>query len=139
MALLALNPTPSTRQRRKRPPRRKLNAAVPLWSRGRLVYLEPGKRNIHALREMRYERPLDAPEPYPIDPDVVDPGRTREQEWLRDHGTQFAGKWVALFGASLISHGETASEVLAAARAQGFARPLLVHVTEEPELPFGGW
>jgi hypothetical protein len=80
-----------------------------------------------------------SPGSYPLDSDAVDAGRTREQQWLREHGKGFPGKWLALFGTSLISQGQTAKEVLTAARTKGFARPLVIHISEEPDLPFGGW
>jgi predicted DNA-binding antitoxin AbrB/MazE fold protein len=65
--------------------------------------------------------------------------REREQEWLRLHGPEYPGKWLALEGGHLVSQGENAREVLERARALGVAHPLLVQIPVEPELPFGGW
>ena len=65
--------------------------------------------------------------------------RSMEQEWLRRHGPEYAGHWVALQGGNLIADGTSARGVLHVAQKQGFAQPLIVHVPAEPELPFGGW
>jgi hypothetical protein len=78
-------------------------------------------------------------DPSAIEASIVDPNRVREQNWLHEHGREFRGQWVALFGDSLISHGQSAKEVFWDARARGFDRALIVHVPDEDELPFGGW
>ena len=63
----------------------------------------------------------------------------REQEWLRCHWREYAGKWVALDGSRLIAEATGAREALLTARAAGVGSPFLVHVTGPSELPFGGW
>ena len=65
--------------------------------------------------------------------------RALEQEWLRRNGAKHPGAWVALEGAHLVAQGTSARAVLEAARSQGIAQPLVVHVPAEPTLPFGGW
>jgi hypothetical protein len=70
---------------------------------------------------------------------TLDAGRVLEQEWLRKHRGDFSGRWVALAGDSLVSEGQTAKEVFAKARERGYDQALIVHVIEEPDLPFGGW
>jgi predicted DNA-binding antitoxin AbrB/MazE fold protein len=65
--------------------------------------------------------------------------RKREMEWVRLHGKECAGKWIAVEGDRLVSSGHKAKPVLEHAQAQGVARPLLLHIPEKPELPFGGW
>jgi excisionase family DNA binding protein len=65
--------------------------------------------------------------------------RAMEQEWLQKHEAKYAGHWVALDGAHLVAQGTSARAVLEAARKEGIAQPLVVHVTGESELPFGGW
>jgi hypothetical protein len=65
--------------------------------------------------------------------------RSLEQEWLREHGAEYAFEWVALDGAKLVAHGKSARQVLETAKTMGYDRPLIVQVPEEPELPFGGW
>jgi hypothetical protein len=65
--------------------------------------------------------------------------RSLEQEWLKQHGREFALDWVALDGAELVAHGKSARQVLEEAKTKGYHRPLIVQVPEQPELPFGGW
>jgi mono/diheme cytochrome c family protein len=63
--------------------------------------------------------------------------RSREQQWLREHGQEFTGQWVALDGNCLICHGANAREVYEGARKSGVKRPLVVEVEKESGLPFG--
>jgi hypothetical protein len=63
----------------------------------------------------------------------------REQEWVRSHWREYAGRWVALDGSRLVGEATVAREALEQARALGVFSPFLVHVTEPSELPFGGW
>jgi len=63
----------------------------------------------------------------------------REQEWVRSHWREYAGRWVALDGSRLVAEATGAREALEKARAVGVVSPFLVHVTEPSELPFGGW
>jgi hypothetical protein len=65
--------------------------------------------------------------------------RLREREWLRLHGEEFAGLWIALDADLLIAQGSSAVVVLQQARAAGHEQPLVVHIPRDPELPFGGW
>lgn len=67
----------------------------------------------------------------PERPDMV---REREREWLRQHWREYLGQWVALEGDRLISSGEDARQVFAAARAAGLSVPFVVHV-QDPTLP----
>lgn len=66
-------------------------------------------------------------------------GREEELKWLRSHGSEYRGQWVALQGGDLLSHGDKALAVRKEARKKGFARPLMVRVPEGPELPSAGW
>jgi len=63
----------------------------------------------------------------------------REQEWVRSHWQEYAGRWVALDGSRLVADAAGAREALEKARAAGVVSPFLVHVAEPSELPFGGW
>lgn len=63
----------------------------------------------------------------------------REQEWLRDHWREHIGQWIALDGNLLVGEGRSAREAHSKAREAGHPSPVLVHVTEPSELPFGGW
>ena len=65
--------------------------------------------------------------------------RFEEQEWIRTHGSQYPGQWVALQGGKLVSHGPRARAVRDEARAKGIERPLLVHLPVEPDRPSAGW
>ncbi len=63
--------------------------------------------------------------------------RFEEMEGLRDHGIEYAGKWVALEG-RLISSGN-AKEVRDEAREMGVVQPLVVRVPEAPDRITAGW
>jgi hypothetical protein len=65
--------------------------------------------------------------------------RHEETEWLRVHGPEHAGQWVALHGHELICSGIGAREVRDEARAKGFAQPLVVRVAEEHDRLSAGW
>lgn len=65
--------------------------------------------------------------------------RHEELLWLATHAAPYAGQWVALNGSQLIAHGPDAAAVRAAARAANVERPLLTHLPEQSDLPFGGW
>jgi predicted DNA-binding antitoxin AbrB/MazE fold protein len=65
--------------------------------------------------------------------------RMPEQEWLKAHGQEYSGEWVALNGAELISHGPDARSVRDEARAKGVQTPLMVHIPDEPNLPSAFW
>ncbi len=67
------------------------------------------------------------------------PNRMPEQEWLREHGQEYSGQWVALNGEELLSHGADARSVRDEARAKGVQTPLMVHIPDEPNLPSAFW
>jgi predicted DNA-binding antitoxin AbrB/MazE fold protein len=69
----------------------------------------------------------------------VDPSRAKEQEWIREHGSEYPGEWVALQGSELISHGPKLRTARDEARAKGIQHPLMVHLPDGPELPSAGW
>ena len=64
---------------------------------------------------------------------------SREMSWLREHGHEYTGQWVALDGDRLVSHGTNAREVYQAAKQAGVEVPFLHHIDPPDELPFGGW
>ena len=66
-------------------------------------------------------------------------GLMPEQEWLRAHGPEYSGQWVALNGDELLSHGSDARGVRDEARAKGVQTPLMVHIPDEPDLPSAFW
>ena len=63
----------------------------------------------------------------------------REFQWLKEHKHEHAGKWVAVEGDTLVSVGDNAKEVYAAARAAGVRAPLVDFISPIDDLPFGGW
>ena len=72
------------------------------------------------------------------DASTPDPERKREQEWLLQHGREYAGQWLALNGDYLLSHGADGRLVLSEARRASVAVPFVVRVENPDELPFGG-
>ena len=142
----ALTLKPLLRARRSRPQVRYRSASTPLAQRGHFVPVGRDglsgarTRNSHAANRARKVSALrSGVDPSAIEASIVDPDRVREQNWFHEHGREFRGQWVALFGDSLISHGQSAKEVFWDARERGFDRALIVHVPDEDELPFGGW
>jgi predicted DNA-binding antitoxin AbrB/MazE fold protein len=66
-------------------------------------------------------------------------GQMPEQEWLRAHGREYSGQWVALDGEELLSHGSDARRARDEARAKGIRTPLMVHIPDEPDPPSAFW
>jgi hypothetical protein len=66
-------------------------------------------------------------------------GRMPEEEWIRAHGQEYSGQWVALNGDELLSHGSDVRAVRDEARAKGIHTPLMVHIPDEPNLPSAFW
>lgn len=64
---------------------------------------------------------------------------SRELNWVKIHGAEYEGQWVALDGERLISHGASGLEVYQAARRAGVVSPFVIQVESKDELPFGGW
>lgn len=65
--------------------------------------------------------------------------RSAELHWLATQSAPFAGQWVALSGEKLIASGPDLASVRQAAIAAGVSRPLLTHLPEAKQEPFGGW
>lgn len=81
------------------------------------------------------------PEPGPADKDDMRaPDRSREYAWIKKHGAEYSGNYVALEGEQLLAHGADGATVLAAARQAGVAVPFLVRLDNTQEEGFwGGW
>ena len=62
-----------------------------------------------------------------------------ERLWLVEHGSAYAGQWVALSRDRLLASGDSATEVYRVARSKGVSAPFVVFVDAEEELPFAGW
>jgi len=70
---------------------------------------------------------------------AVEVAETRqEMEWLRDHGREYAGRWIAVKGDRLLAVGASASEVYAQIRQRADA-PMVAKVGQNDDLPFAGW
>ena len=68
------------------------------------------------------------------------PYRAQEIAWLESNRTAYAGRWVALHDGTLVVDGCDAPQVYCAAKAKGVETPLVVHVSDEDQLPFvAGW
>jgi hypothetical protein len=65
--------------------------------------------------------------------------RVAEMKWLREHRHEYLGQWVLLWGERLLASGADPVPLLAQVRAQGFDRPLVVHVRDTSEPAMGGW
>ena len=65
--------------------------------------------------------------------------RSRELRWLKEHRSEFAGKWVAIEADRLVAVGDDAQEVFRAAGQAVASRPLVIQVQAPDQLPFGGW
>jgi hypothetical protein len=61
-----------------------------------------------------------------------------ELSWLETHREQFAGRWVALDGNTLLAVGNSAREVYAAIT-ENKGTPLVTYVERENEPYFAGW
>jgi len=70
---------------------------------------------------------------------ALQPDRSREMRWIKEHREEYAGQWVALDGDQLLSHGADARQVFADAR-QSVTSPFFAHLEPENERHFiGGW
>lgn len=57
------------------------------------------------------------------------PDRTQEFAWLKRHGRQHRGQWVALLGDELLASGDELSDVLEVVRGRDLkAKPLVHHI-----------
>lgn len=83
----------------------------------------------------------NAPSSAPKEPPQQQMERFRKaMNWVAEHRAEYLNQWVALDGDNLISHGDDALQVDAAARAAGIAVPFVVRVvTEEPQFFYAGW
>jgi hypothetical protein len=59
-----------------------------------------------------------------------------DRQWLREHGDEYAGQWVALKNGQLISSGTDNRAVYAAAKAAGHPDALMEKVEPSDALPF---
>lgn len=69
----------------------------------------------------------------------LDNARTKEFSWLAQNKHKYLGQYVALNGDELLCYGTNGREVIKKARSLGVRNPLIVHIEEDEDLPFGGW
>lgn len=91
--------------------------------------LPPGQRaQLRAWLEQDAQRTAQATVP----PKVF--GLSPELLWLKEHGRDYIGQWIALEGNQLLAHGKDHRVVLEAAHATGAQSPL-IHLVEDPDRP----
>ena len=66
----------------------------------------------------------------------LDPKDEASLRWMKEHGSEYIGQWIALDGDRLIAHSIVFDEVAAAAKADGAELPLYHFIEPEPEHPF---
>ncbi len=67
----------------------------------------------------------------------IDNARTKEFNWLAQNKHKYLGQYVALNGDELLCYGTNGREVIKKARSLGVKNPLIVHIEEDEDLPFG--
>ncbi len=101
--------------------------------------LTPQQRRLLITRLLEVERTTSGKNGVTLELTDEERYRNREQQWLKDHGAEYAGLWVALDGELLISSGTDGWQVFDAARKAGIRVPFVVQVESPDDLPFGGW
>lgn len=62
--------------------------------------------------------------------------RTADFQWLREHGKEYDGQWVAVLGGKLLAHATSLAEVLSTLKEKKPAHPPLFHrIYFQPEPP----
>jgi hypothetical protein len=64
--------------------------------------------------------------------------RQRRLEWIKTHREEYAGKYVALQGDTLVGVGSTIREAHEQAKTKGFPTPFLVRLDSEQEILSAG-
>jgi len=60
-------------------------------------------------------------------------------QWLAEHEAEYAGRWLALDGDRLLTHGEDPHKAPTEARAMGVETPFVVFAENPDEFFTGGW
>ena len=58
----------------------------------------------------------------------------QNRQWLKEHGQEYAGRWVALDGDRLITAGDSAREVYATLKAAGISGSMVLRVEHPDDL-----
>jgi len=64
---------------------------------------------------------------------IPEPDPAFNMRWIKEHGAEYAGRWVALDGDRLIAFGQTEGEVAIAARNDGAYLPLVIYLPRPDE------
>ena len=64
---------------------------------------------------------------------IPEPDPEPNMRWIKEHGAEYAGRWVALDGDRLIASGQTEREVASAARDDGAYLPLVIYLPRPDE------
>jgi len=64
---------------------------------------------------------------------IPEPDPAFNTRWVKEHGAEYAGRWVALDGDRLIAFGQTEGEVAIAARNDGAYLPLVIYLPRPDE------
>jgi Family of unknown function (DUF5678) len=59
--------------------------------------------------------------------------------WIKENHAKYAGNYVALKDGEFVASGKTIKEANEKARSLGVENPFLHRITDEGEIPFGGW
>lgn len=112
------------------------------WVRGKTLELDSEAPELDGKHVRVVLEPIEEPSAGPGDAEHTAPRWTGEAEmrWLREHGREYAGRWVVLDADRLVASGVEAKPLLEEARRQGIEVPFLARVEPEPEGAFwGGW
>ncbi|MGH9754010.1 MAG: DUF5678 domain-containing protein [Blastocatellia bacterium] len=103
-------------------------AALPADERAKLVSLLNRKADKEGvLRDGVSGEWFDSPDPEP------------SMRWIREHGEEFAGQYVALDGDGLIAHSLNPAEVIAAVRSAGLNGVFFTLIPPADEPVFAGF
>ena len=93
------------------------------------------ERRILASRliEASASPPVEKEQTDELSPDVR--YRKIEYRWMKEHGDEYTGQWVALEGDRLFAHGSSARQVLEEAERAGAKLPFIARIGS----PFVGW
>ncbi|NOT60113.1 MAG: hypothetical protein HOP19_07795 [Acidobacteria bacterium] len=81
----------------------------------------------------KVKAPLDKRVPY-----IPVPDRTKEWDWIEQHKYDYAGKWVALEGDTLVAASDNRLELSALIKAAGAKQPLIHRMSSPDDLLYIG-
>lgn len=89
------------------------------------------------LNEVKQEKNLNLTSLQPIQDEIEK--RKQHTQWVKDHQTEYAGKYVALDGYCLVGEGSSYPEAYEMARKAGINKPFVTQVFAPDSIIFGGW